>query len=167
MSAFSGPAHLNAAAGFECRVRRIPNQVNQQLLQLVGVGRNHHLRTFRYVDLHTRLKFHRPADPFRDVYRQQLRLWQTRKLRVRGHEPPKRLGARTNDAQTLPQIIQNGSRRFTLQLRRLGGVQQSALQTLSDRLNRRQRIVQFMSQHANKPLPRFALFVAKRAAQIR
>ena len=53
-----------------------------------------------------------------------------------------------------------------MQFGRLGGVKKSTLQTLSDRLNRRERIVQFMPKNANEPLPRFALFVTQCAAQI-
>src|SRR5438093_924179 len=86
--AFPRPAHLNRAAGFQRRIRRIADQVDQQLLQLVGVGRYDRVRPFRDVDLHACLKFHRSAYPFRYVYRQQLRLWQPCQLRVRRHEPP-------------------------------------------------------------------------------
>src|SRR5207244_6315340 len=107
------------------------------------------------VDFDAVLKVSRPAYLFRSVYRKQIRLWQPCQLRVRRHEPPKRFGARTNDAKALPQIIQDRGGRFTLQFGRLGGVKKSTLQTLSDRLNRRERIVQFMPKNANEPLPRF------------
>ena len=45
VSAFSGPAYMNRAAGFQRRVCRISNQVDQQLLQLVGIGRYDHVGT--------------------------------------------------------------------------------------------------------------------------
>ena len=43
---------------------------------------------------------------------------------------------------------------------------QDALQTPRDRLDRRQRIVQFVPQHANQPLPGFQFFGAQRLRKI-
>ncbi len=47
LRALPRPSNLNAATAFKRRVRRIPNQVDQQLLQLVGVSRNDHIRAFQ------------------------------------------------------------------------------------------------------------------------
>src|SRR5204862_6165747 len=74
--------------------------------------------------------------------------------------------ARANDTKALPEIIQNHSGRFALQLGRLGSIQEPALQTLRDGLNRGQRVVQLMPKNSNEPLPRFALFVTERTATI-
>ncbi len=87
-------------------------------------------------------------------------------MRISGHEAPQRLGARANDSKALPQVVQDRSGGFGLQFGRLGSIQKPALQTLRDGLNGRERIVQFMPKNANEPLPRFALFIAERPAQI-
>src|SRR6266852_3356205 len=70
LCAFSRPANENGTAGLKRRVRRIPNQVYQQLLQLVSVGRNDHVRTVQKTDPYPGLEFYGPADPYRDGYRQ-------------------------------------------------------------------------------------------------
>ena len=48
----------------------------------------------------------------------------------------------------------------------LGRGDQAAFEALRDGLNRRERVIQFVTKNANEALPRFALFVAKRSAQI-
>ena len=115
--ALPGPANLNAAAILKRGIRAISHQIDQQLLQLIGIRRNDYLRTLLEADLDASLKLYGSADPLRYVLGQQLWLRQSSKLGVRGHETSERLRARTNDAQSLSEIIQDPSGRFSLQFR--------------------------------------------------
>src|SRR5205823_13794522 len=73
---------------------------------------------------------------------------------------------RTNDAQSLLQVIQYCGQRITANRRGFRGSDQAAFETLRHRLNGSERIVQFVAQNADDLLPRFAFFIAQCPAQV-
>src|SRR6266700_5716915 len=76
LRALPGPPNLNGAPGFESGIRGIANQVDQQLLQLVSVGGNDHVRTVHKANFYASLEFDGAANPLLDLHRQQFWLWQ-------------------------------------------------------------------------------------------
>src|SRR6266850_6324898 len=166
LRALPRPANPHGAPCFLRGIRRVSNQIDQQLLQLVRIRRDYNFRAFRDADFHASLEFHCPADPLRHIHRQQFWLRQSRQMRVRRHESRQRLGARPNNPETLPQVVQERRRRFASQFRRLCGTNESALEPLRHRLNGSEGVIQFVAQNADQSLPRLAFFISQRAAQV-
>ena len=83
---------------------------------------------------------------------------QPRQLRVGGRETAQRVRAAADHLQAIAHVA--------LPVGRLGLAREQALEAVGDRLDRRQRVVDLVADDTNQTLPRLALFVAQRAADI-
>ena len=90
--------------------------------------------------------------------RRQPRRRQPRQLRVGGREAAERVGARADDLQAAPEIVgEIDRRRRALQQR---------VERAGDRLDGAERVAEFVADDADEPLPRLALLLAQRPADV-
>ena len=152
------PADADAARRLGRRVDRVLEQVDQQLLDLVGVGLDGQVGPALDGDRAPLVEPRHPFDQRPDAHRPRARRRQARQLRVGGHEAAQRLGAGRDDAEAAPEID------FPVRRARLALHQ--AAQAAGNRLDRRQRVVQLVTEDADEALPRGALLVAQRLAHV-
>src|SRR6516165_7661623 len=101
------PPDTNVASGFPGSVRSVTYQINQQLLQLVTICLNGNTQAIDNGDRNATFEGRHPSDQSIKLYGTQRGFRQFRKLCVRRHEPPQRLGARAYDRQSLTDIREN------------------------------------------------------------
>jgi hypothetical protein len=155
----SRPANSDSAAGFERRIDRVVEQVDQELIQLISVGLNRYLRTRNQSNRKPRFETDCSSNPCADIDRLKLRLGKPRQTRIRAGETTQRFGAAGYYGQPAPHIFSKVI--FVIPMRK------HALETAGDRLYWRERVVQFVAEHPNDSLPRLALFFTQGAAEIR
>ena len=82
------PTDTHAALGLEGCVDRVPQQVDEKLVELVGITLDADVGSSDDLDAQPLLEGHRARDPRWDVDLRKCRRWKMGKTRVRGHEPP-------------------------------------------------------------------------------
>ena len=101
----------------------------------------------------------RPAAAGRDIAVRDRRLRHAREFAVARQEPPERLGAIRDQREVVDELLA-----FRL-VRRSG--RKGVPARLDHGLDRRERVVEFMPDHADQPAPGTTLFFAQRLAEIR
>ena len=79
-------------------------------------------------------------------------------MRVSLHEAAERFGARADDGEAALHVV--------VPVERARFAHEQTFQTPGDGFNRRQRVVQFVAEHAHEPLPRLAFLFAQFAAEV-
>ena len=139
-------------------VHGVANQVDQQLLELVGVALDGERRAGGDLDVVRLLERRDAIDEPGDVDRRQLRRRQLREPGIGAHEPAQRLGTRGDDVQAALHVVAPvGGRRLAVDDRR---------EAAGDRLDRRQRIVHLVADDADQPLPGLPFFFPQRLAEV-
>jgi len=105
MMAIDAPGDPHATAGLHRGVRRVANQIDQHLLDLIAIGADRALRSWDRHDPESRLQTDDPPDDRRQIDGAQPRLRQTCEPRVSLHEPAQGIGAPRDHGQPLSQVI--------------------------------------------------------------
>ena len=158
MAGLFADADTRAAAGLQGGFGGVLAEVDQCLLDLVGVGVECQFRQRADADRATLFQACNPAHQRRQFHLALVRRRQAGQSRVRGHEAGQRFGAVANDAERTLHI-------FAPVLRQgLAGHQ--AGQRAGHRAYRRQGVVEFMAEDADQTLPGLAFFLAQRSREI-
>ena len=152
------PAHADAAAGQQRGVRRVADQVDQQLLDLVGVRLDRHLRPLLDVDGEPRLERGGAADQAGELEGGPPRRRQAGEPRVGRHEADQGSGAVADHLEAVPHVL------LPVLRRRLAG--QQAGERRGHRVDGGERVVELVAEHADQPLPGLALLLAQGLREI-
>ena len=153
------PADADAAASFERSFDGIMNQIDEQLIELIGIGLDAQIGPGHHGDFHARLEAHNAANPRAHFHRLHHRRRQFGEARIGVHEIAPRLSERV--AITARPRCMSSSQSSA----RLRTIHQGE-KIFGHGFDRRERIIQLVSENANQPLPRLPLFFAQGAAHI-
>ena len=104
-AALAFPADRDAAAGLQRGVRRVVYQIDQQLLELIGIGADVDVRAAGDVDRQPRFDVGDPADQLRHVDGVEARRRQLGQARVGGREAAERIGSRGDHRQAALHVL--------------------------------------------------------------
>jgi len=96
-AAFALPADGNGATGLQRSVCRVVYEIDQKLLELIGIGTNDDIRSVQDADRQARLDGGDSPDDGKDVHGIEARRGQLGEARVRGREAAERIGSRGDD----------------------------------------------------------------------
>ena len=101
---FTRPFDVNGTARLERRIGGIPHEIDEQLIELVSIGKDGDQRTLMQGDGQPSFEGSDARDP--GVYLQwaQRRPRQARHTRVRSHEAAERLRSRSDDTKAAAQV---------------------------------------------------------------
>ena len=146
-------------SGLQRGIGRVAHQVDQQLIELVAVSGDPIPRGPPSTRTSSRVSSAATRrTQVADVHRAELRLREPGEPRVGAHEPAQRLRAALDHFEARAQVVLPVGR-----ARRPGG---QTAEASRDGLDRRERVVDLVSQHPDQPLPRRALFGAEHPAQV-
>ena len=152
------PADRDAAAGFQRCVDRVVEQIDQELLQLIGIGSNRHFGTGLDRDPEPRLHAGDAAHERGHIDAVDARGGQLRQARVGGGEPTEGVGTRGDHGEAAPHVVGP----VVGQIR----PRDDRLEASGNRLDGRERVVDLVADDADETLPRLALFVAQRTTDV-
>jgi len=152
------PAQLHATVLRQCGIGSVAQQVDQRLLQLIRIEPTDQRRSFVQCHLQALFQTRHPRQQRRQLDRAQAWRRQPRKRGIPGHETIQGFGAVADHTQAALHILAP----VVGQMRACSEVGQGGCH----RLDRRQRIVEFVPQHADQALPGLPLFLAQGAREI-
>ena len=117
--ALDAPLHLRESAGFLRRVEGVAHEVDEQLLELIGIGADDHVRAADHRQQRRRLQRRDPLDHGTDGHVLDGRRRQFRERRVTAQEPVQGLGPRLDDTKPTPHVVAR-ARRPSARVRRTG-----------------------------------------------
>ncbi len=152
------PADADGAAGFEGGVGGVPDEIDQQLLELIAVRFHDHFGAREHLDRQASLDAGDPAHQGSEIDHSPLRRRQAGEPGVGLHEPAQRFGPRRDHVETLPGVLLpvDGTR----------VARQQAREAPRDRFDRRQRVVHLVPDHADQPLPGLPLLLPQGPAHV-
>ncbi len=101
----SFPTDAYAASGFQRRFHRIVDEIDEKLIELVGVRLDFQIRSRRDVYFHSRFESDDAANPRSNFHRLQHRCRQLGKARVSIHETRQAIGARSDHREAPLHIL--------------------------------------------------------------
>src|ERR1700733_13507492 len=99
------PGQRHPAAGFERCVDGVTQQIDEDLLELIAVALNLHLRAGSYYWRQALLQARDLANPDACTHWRQVRPWQSGQTRVSTHEAAQTLAARSNNRQATNGVV--------------------------------------------------------------
>ena len=150
------PSDADAAAGFQRGIHCVVQKIDQKLFELIGIGLNLCFRAGLEFHRKARLETDNAPNPHSDIHSAKNRRRQLGEARVGVHETRKAVGARSDHVEAAAHVF----------LPIVGAIlaSEDAAQIFSDGFDRRERVVQLVTEHADQALPRLAFFIAKCAA---
>ena len=152
------PADADTAACLECGVHRIAYEIDQQLFELIGIGADRQVGTRVDTDPQTGFHADHALDELRHMDVIESRRRELRELGVGRREAAERIGTGGDDREAATHIV----------VPVVGQVvaPEHRFQAAGDRLDRRERVVDLVTDDADQPLPGLTLFVAERTADV-
>src|SRR5579863_1386374 len=152
------PADADASSRFERGIHSVVQQVDEDLLELIGIGLNLHFRPHLELDLKAPFESNDAANARTDLDDPKGGRWKLGEPGIGVHETSEAVRARGNYVQAGAHVL--------LPVRRAFFAPEHASEILRNRLDRRERVIEFVAEHANQALPCLALFIAQRAAEV-
>ena len=147
----------DAAAGLERRVDGVADDVDEQLLELIGVGDEPDVGRRLHGDRQALLELDDAVD----------QLGHAERLRAAASAGARAARRRAGTGRARPTVPRSAT--APAALRRCAGTRsrdRRCAERVRDRLDRRERVVDLVRQHAHDALPRRLLFFAQRLAQV-
>ena len=153
------PADAGSPSGLRRGIDGVPDQVDQQLIQLIRIGPKPDRPAVSYLHRHPCLETHDFADRVLDEDRALVRGRKPGEPGIGAHEPAQRPGPGGDDAQTVPEVL------LPVRVRKV--MLQERFETPGNGLDGGQRVVQLMAQHPDQPPPRLPLLFPQGLVQVR
>src|SRR6202021_3599669 len=102
------PAPPPAAPGFQRSNNRVPQQIDEELIELIRIGLNSHFGAGLQLHLQTRFESRDAANPYAHVDTLKSGRRQFCEARVRAHEPREAVGTAGDDVEAAAQFVAPG-----------------------------------------------------------